>query len=332
MLLEFAETQDKQPIHISRARPDYASKFYCPACYQPVIANSRTVDKQVAIPHFVHIHGLCHYIQYYEQEEHRKIPSYRDFEQCPNTRIATGQCSLSELYTLQQDAIKHEYSRLQIELQGSHTSLSYRSIDLKLFEWTVQKFSLFMLYFVAIQVSANVLYHIGSSDQPEAAYLAELSKKLPPADDIRVISSSLILPQTSSIEFYFQHRFRKHRYRFQNCEPLPDYFHFSDDVLPQVIEELQHLQYVTNTRRENIKAGMQYAKAAGKQIGRPSENPARFLHKKKSQEIAALLQKGLGIREVHRRTGYAINTVRKVNTLLQTAPSMGTEESQKNSL
>lgn len=67
-----------------------------------------------------------------------------------------------------------------------------------------------------------------------------------------------------------------------------------------------------------IKAGMQKARAQGNHVGRPADKVERFLQKPKSQEILTLLRQGLKLREIQRQTGYAINTIRKVNNLTKT--------------
>jgi hypothetical protein len=63
--------------------------------------------------------------------------------------------------------------------------------------------------------------------------------------------------------------------------------------------------------------GIVNARMAGKRIGRPPESPERFLRKKKSQKIAELLRQGLSAREIRKRTGSALKTIRKVETLLR---------------
>jgi hypothetical protein len=319
MVLEFAEDHNKQPVHISRVRPGQSTRLFCPHCQQHVIPETRRMERWVPVPHFVHVQQTCQYMELYDQEDHIRIPLYREFEHAPDPQIVTGSLPLSDLYKLQQDAMRYSYSLFYQKSQKSVAipdHPSYHVTDRKLFEWTVEKCLLFTLYCVEIQLTGETIYHIGSSDQPEDTYLTRLTKEFPPVDVICSIALRLVLPQMASIEYYFQHRFREDRYVFQDRQILPDYFLFSAVKLEQVIAELQHLQYVTNTRRENILLGILNARMAGKRIGRPPENPARFLRKKKSREIAALLTQGVSIREIHRRTGYARKTIRKVKALL----------------
>lgn len=63
---------------------------------------------------------------------------------------------------------------------------------------------------------------------------------------------------------------------------------------------------------------MQVAASQGQPIGRPSGQEAvdAFLAKPKNQAIAQALGEDLSLREVSRRTGSAINTVRKVKAML----------------
>lgn len=111
--------------------------------------------------------------------------------------------------------------------------------DLKLFEWTIEKFSLFTLYFVEIHQPTGIIYHIGSSDQPEEVYFTTLREELFfiarfPVGNIQAISPLLALPQMASVEFYVQHRFREYRYHFTEEHRLPDYFSFSPGEGPKV--------------------------------------------------------------------------------------------------
>jgi hypothetical protein len=277
------------------------------------------MDQWVPMPHFTHIQHICRYFGFYDQEDHIRIPLYREFGGYSDPQIVSGKLPLPDLYKLQQDAMRYVYS---LFYQGSQETEalpdypSYRLIDRKLFEWTIEKCLLFTLYCVEIQLTGETIYHIGSSDQPEDAYLTRLAKEFPPVDVIRSMTLRLALPQMASLEYYFQHRFRADQYVFQDSQRLPDYFRFSADRLEQVMAELHHLPYVTNTRRENILLGILNARISGKRIGRPLESPAQFLHKKKSQEIAAFLNQGMNISEVHRHTGYARKTIRKVKALL----------------
>lgn len=320
MILEFAETQNAEPVHISRVRPDQINAFYCPYCRQRVIATTRLTEYWVQAPHFMHVRQTCQYVEAYEQEEHIRIPLYREFDRYPDPHIVAGSLSLSELYKLQQDAMRYVYSVFydeQRKAQSPSDIPSYRLTDRKLFEWTHEKCLLFTLYCAEIELTGETIYHIGSSDQPPEAYLKRLAKEFPPADIIRDITLRLALPQMASLEYYFQHRFRNACYIFRNYQTLPDFFQFSAEKLEQVLEELRHLPYVTNTRRENILMGIVNARMAGKRLGRPPESPERFLRKKKSQQIAELLRQGLSTREISKRTGSALKTIRKVEAVLR---------------
>jgi DNA-binding NarL/FixJ family response regulator len=320
MTLEFAETQNADPVHISRVRPDQINAFYCPHCRQRVIATTRLTEHWVQVPHFAHVRQTCQYVEAYEQEEHIRIPLYREFERYSDPDIVAGSLPLFELYKLQQDAMRYVYSVFYDEHRKAPAMsdpLSYRQTDRKLFEWTHEKCLLFTLYYVEIELTGETICHIGSSDQPPEAYLKRLTKEFPPADVIRDIRVRFALPQMASLEYYFQHRFRTNCYIFRNYQALPDFFQFSSEKLEQVLEELRHLPYVTNTRRENILMGIVNARMAGKRIGRPPESPERFLRKKKSQQIAKLLRQGLSAREIRKRTGSAPKTIKKVERLLR---------------
>ncbi len=319
MILEFAETQNAEPVHISRVRPDQHTALFCPHCRQRVMAQTRSTEHWMPFPHFGHVRQACGYVDAYDQEEHTRIPLYCDFESYSDPKIADGSLTLPELYKLQQDGMRYVYAMFydkhhEAAVQPDLTS--YRLTDRKLFEWTIGKCSLFTLYFVEIQLTHEIMYHIGSSDQPQDEYLDRLSKEFPPVDIIYDMRIRLSLPKMASLEYYFQHRFHDACAVFPNQQMLPDFFRFSADRLEHMLAELQHLAYVTNLRRENILMGIVNARMEGKRIGRPPESPERFLRKKKSQQIAALLQRGLSNREIRKRTSAARKTVEKVKTLL----------------
>lgn len=320
MMLEFAENQNAEPVHISRVRPDQNQPLFCPHCAQRLVTHTRATEHWLAAPYFGHTGPICQYCEAYDQEEHIRIPLYREFERYPDPQIVTGSLPLPELYKLQQDAMRYVYSVFYDEHQhvtAPSAYPSYRQTDRKLFEWTFGKCLLFTLYLVEIQLAHTTIYHIGSSDQSEAAYLSNLPQEFPPVDIIYDLRVRLALPKMAALEYYFQHRFRAHEYPFPNGLMLPDFFAFAPDTLEQALAELRRLPYVTNTRREKILMGMLKARMDGKQIGRPPESPERFLRKKKSQQIAALLAKGRTVQEIRHRSGATLKTIRKVQGFLE---------------
>ena len=155
------------------------------------------------------------------------------------------------------------------------------------------------------------------------------------------------------VEHYFKYRFRAHN---QRIGPLSEYFSFDADQAKKVLRELRRLkskqtlseeeQQIASqksscleaevealkaaytkemqvikrkrTRSRSIHKGMQAAASQGQHIGRPSGREAvdAFLAKPKNQAIAQALGEDLSLREASRRTGSAINTVRKVKAML----------------
>lgn len=297
-MLEFAEIHDGQPIHISRARASQVGNLFCPYCRKPVTAITRMSTPRVPVPHFAHAGAAC------GGESLVIMPLYTNFEGADDVR--SGELPLADFYTIQQEAIRTQVTDMQERDDGEH----------KLLQWTIQKFSLFTLYFVEIQrTSSDLLYHIGSTDQAQEAYLAMLAHELAD-DDVHSLHPLSILPGMAALEFYIAYRFRAHCWKFKTRGSLPDYFGFLPDELQLVLDELAQLRYRSSAFRNRIKAGMQRAKASGKRLGRPPESPQRFLRKARSQTIVSLLQRGLGVREINRQTGYAINTVRKVRDMI----------------
>jgi hypothetical protein len=324
MVLEFAETQHAEPVHISRARFDQPIPLFCPYCRQPVIARGPGLDAHVRPtvlwPHFAHVGPLCQYFEAYDGDDHVRIPLYREFQGYPDPDIVAGRLPTPELYKLQQDAMRYVYAVFYDQSRAGAGASLYRQTDRKLFEWTVGKCVLFTLYCVELRLPHLTLYQIGSSDQSEAAYLRMLAQRFAPTGVLCEMRPRRVLPKMAAVEFYVQHRFRHYRHPFPHDCLAPDIFWFSSQTLEEALAELDRLPYVSNTRREKILMGMMQARMAGKRIGRPAESPERFLRKPKSQQIAALLAKGLAVREVARRVGSSVQTVRKVAALLN-APS-----------
>ncbi len=96
-----------------------------------------------------------------------------------------------------------------------------------------------------------------------------------------------------------------------------EYFKFGN--IKSIVAEFEKAALLTSYHRERTKVGMERARTKGHSLGRPkqAEKTEKFLNKPKSKEIAGLLAEGLALREIQRRTGYAINTIRKVNDVLK---------------
>lgn len=186
--------------------------------------------------------------------------------------------------------------------------------DLTAFEREHARFQRFTLYFLAIQRRGATYHKIGITGRTVAARLKEIEQEARKLGDVTLTIRNQIKGY-AFLETFFKRKYADYHIDFG---AHTEYFGLPEDVLKEIDADLSRLEFFSLDRVGKIKAGMQAAKAAGKQIGRPAreEQAAAFLRKPKSQEIAALLKQGLGIREIQRQTGYSINTIRKVNNFV----------------
>lgn len=346
MHLEFGERgETKQAVHISRAQS--ADDVRCPYCRQSLVTQRRSGS----IAQFAHTGQPCRYVQHYWQDDHIRVPLYGEFTQDPVTldqdpglswsqqeQLVDGSLSLLEFHTLQEAQITQAFLQFQQRLLVPKNPQQQQDFltDLKLFEWTQDTFTTFVLYFVEIQIHSgsiqsassprlpapSTLYHLDRSDLPRKPYMQSLQQELAAsAISPRAIRPLITLPKCSSILPYACFRFRSQQAVQYGFDLPAEYFVFSETSMPyalsDILQEFRTLRYGRPEHREKIKQGMQEAKASGTVLGRPKESVARFLNKKKSQEIAGLLEQGVIPQEIQRRTGYSINTIRKVNDVLK---------------
>ncbi len=199
------------------------------------------------------------------------------------------------------------------EYWQNKSRLSQRQDDLASFEREQERFQQFTLYFLEIQAPEETYYKIGITGRTVDDRLKEVEQDARKLGKVE-ISIKHQVKGYAFLETFFKHKYADYRIDF---DTHTEYFMLPADVLKEIKTDLGRLEYLSLDRIGKIKAGMQQAKEAGKRIGRPAkeEKAAAFLRKPKSQEIAALLDQGLSLREVQRQTGYSINTVRKVNSL-----------------
>lgn len=175
------------------------------------------------------------------------------------------------------------------------------------------------LYFIEIEAKDKQLYEhkrfykVGITSRVVEERIGEIKTFLKKYYKNLTITALFYLDSVSFVEGYFKAKFRENRLEIGRAT---EYFDFED--VTAVINELERLTLLTDFHKERVKEGMAKARARGKKLGRPAkkEKVARFLKKPKSKHIAMLLKEGLGLREVQRRTGYSINTIRKVKGFL----------------
>ena len=83
---------------------------------------------------------------------------------------------------------------------------------------------------------------------------------------------------------------------------------------PAAIQEQIRLDAVEQKRRTAIRKGMAKAAARGRQVGRPSQSDQDFLNRYSAVKEA--LESGLSLRQAAAAAGVAVNTVRKVQRMI----------------
>jgi len=191
--------------------------------------------------------------------------------------------------------------------------LNQLQVDIPVFEQEQKYFQQFTLYFLEVRADTGNYHKIGITGRTVDDRLKEVEQDARKLGNVTVSIRNQVKGY-AFLETFFKRKYADHHIEFR---AHTEYFTLPADVLKEIETDLGRLEYLSLDRIGKIKAGMQKAKDAGKQIGRPAkeEKAAAFLRKPKSQEIAALLDQDLSLRKIQRQTGYSINTIRKVNSL-----------------
>ena len=332
VFLEFAEQRTpgeaRRGVQISQAA-DCSAPLFCPACSQPLTLS----QSQDALPAFIHPDPLCPYLQEFREKPHIRVPLYHCFldqtflgnylenehlelNWAQQEALVAGTLSLPDFLALQEPRITQRFSRFQQELLQAGRDPNFLT-DLKLYEWSLDKFEsfrLFLLQAIPSDAGQPPLYYLGSAALSLAKLYARCRRDLPPALNGYKVEILYVRRRLASVEYYALHRLRKYQARQVGLQLSPAWFCFASDPdqAPELLQELQQLLYVRPSFRRHLREGMQRARNSGRLPGRPKEDAAAFLQKKSSQRIIPLLEKGLSLRKIAKRSGHAVNTVRKV--------------------
>jgi hypothetical protein len=195
--------------------------------------------------------------------------------------------------------------------QEKQTELKQKEEQLTLLTNLKDKKSLldqFQLYYIKVSRDGVApIYKIG---------ITEIQK------DLKEVNTSnfealYVIKGLGHLETFFKHKYQEWQFDYKH---FTEYFELPTEKHATVIEEFEQLKYQSLEHRDKIRKGMKAAKANGVHVGRPKglENQQRFIAKPKNQQIARLLKSGLKLREVERKTGCSINTVRKVKQAITT--------------
>ena len=183
----------------------------------------------------------------------------------------------------------------------------------------IKRFEGLTLYFaqlsLALPTSNETVYKIGVTSRSVGERMDEVrqhvAKRLKIQKDDVTIDIVKAIKGVGVVEQYFIGKHRKQRLRVDGKDFGMEYFMFSDKDVKAIKKELHDLYLVSDEHKERTKKAMK-----GKDTRR-GKGKVPFMEKPKSVAIARLINEGASLREVARRIGCSINTVRKVNEELK---------------
>lgn len=222
--------------------------------------------------------------------------------------------------------------------------------DFRLYHAQLKRVLSYTLYYLEVQADDETFHKIGVTTREIEERIQEIEAELRHHFQSVTLKVLGTWPHHGAIELYF-----KHRYRFSNARigSLTEYFQFRTKTeAKSALRDLRRLKpkeltateqailenqlsaieqalkaerdayqlYQKKVQRSNsIQAGMQRAAQWGQHVGRPKgqESNATFLAKPKNQAIVDALSEGLSLRQVARKTGASVNTIRKVKALVE---------------
>lgn len=218
-------------------------------------------------------------------------------------------------------------------LEDAEEDLKQARIDFMLYHAQYQRVLRNSLYFLEITTDSKTFYKIGVTSRDIETRIQEISVDLSKLFAKFSVCLLGVWSHRGNAEHYFKYRYEDYNFPLGS---LTEYFLFEDtqsiladkDALCNKQLNQFERDIINNSCRqllfsEKVRRGMERAKLLGVHTGRPSvsESTNSFLAKPKNQAIVAVLKKGLSVRECARKTGTAINTVRKVKAALSESSS-----------
>ena len=234
--------------------------------------------------------------------------------------------------------LKDRTSRMLSELTIDEEKEIFNDIitDYQIYLLQIQRILTNSLYFLEIRADGEIYHKIGITTRDIENRIPEIERDLKKHFESVSIKGLGFWECRGNVEYYFKYRYRKFNHRIGS---LTEYFKF-DDVKP-VLRDLRRMKPKQLSDREfeilenkpfdkvllslYIRHGMQKSKDCDIHIGRPkgeSESTKKFLSKPKNKAIAAVLKKGLSLRQTAKETGASINTVRKVKAALKSGSTI----------
>lgn len=290
------------------------------------------------------------YISFFERRELIKWNDFKGrgggYEFTMLGKIPFGALSLMLFNQVQEPLILGKLARFTKRAESAYKKSAVDLLDyvadLRLYRAQLRRILASTLYYLEVRADGNTLYKIGVTTRSVEERIPEIEQELRSHYQSVAIKVLGNWPHRGNVERYFIHRYHSYQHPIGT---LTEYFKFDDpDQAKSVLRDLRRmkpkmlspdeveilevkpacigLKIKTDQRRQQrsaaIKTGMDRARSWGTHVGRPNgqESVAEFLAKPKNQEITQALNEGLSLRKAAKRTGAAINTVRKVKVLM----------------
>lgn len=326
MWLQYALDRDNNLVSVHDVKRG-RSNIRCPYCQEELTAKKGKVKAH----HFAHIKDTCDL----SQNKNVNLPLYYGFnliltpKQFKYLKIEhTDKLKKTDYYLnkpIRYQRVVNKNQKLDRE------NLQQTSIDFNIYCAQYQRVFQSHLYLLEIKLPDKNIYKIGVTSRDIEERISEIKNDLSKIVSEHSISLLGFWLHRGNIEYYFKYLYSEFNYPLDN---LTEYFDFPDTE--SILKDLNSLETKKISKletdifdgqtankfllSEHIRQGMRSAKYNGIHIGRPkgeTESMPEFLAKPKNKAIAAVLKKGLSLRQTAKETGASINTVRKVKAALE---------------
>lgn len=221
---------------------------------------------------------------------------------------------LKQLEALETAVIKAKQHNIKAELADA-------LVDLRIYRFQYRRVLERSLYFLEVKADGEIFHKIGVTARAIDERIIEIKADLTPYFTQIEIKPLVIWERHGSVEYYFKYRYQNYQ---KSIGRLTEYFDFSDEVKSvlldlrrmkakelSVVEQKILTDDFSKVKRSLLtKAGM----AKAKNVGRPKDKKYQILLK--YPNVVTALESGDSLRKVAKKTGVAINTVKKVKNLM----------------
>lgn len=256
-------------------------------------------------------------------------------------KIPLGELSLQLFNEVQEPLIEKKLRDLQRAALNAYDAdspqLKEKFTDLRIYRAQLLRILSNTLYFLEVLGDGETFHKIGVTRRPVSERVAEIPHELLGHFQSVTIKILGTWEHRGNVELYFKYRYRDFNHPIG---ALTEYYKFDD--AKSVLRDLRRMKPKTLTqveagilageldqvelgiqadqkaaeRSQAIKTGMSRAKKWGTHVGRPTETDEEFLLKPRTRAVIQALNEGLSLRQAAQKAGVAVNTVRKVQALL----------------